>query len=891
MPRIQILAAALLIFFPFSLAQAEQIENLTKSLQRSLVEKDISRYAEHFSLRLRKGEKSSIQERLDLYSLEMLSFSNKNIKMTGGNADIIVRAVFKNDFSVLFETWELQLSKKTGSWLISNKKISSDSSTMFNIKIPSERFERVKSVEIESVDIRLRFDDAILFFDNIPEIETALLIMGDGHVRFSPSHSREKHILQHLTKNTYLEDEIEYAFLRFSQDYFNRKIKIIRYVEEGPSVDITKEKSKAYSLFTKHYSRSFTVENSITGDVLSILPSGDQSVIEFKGKNIGIYSYIYLPRGEEKVNLYEWENDRIISLYTPQTKGGEMQMFFHIPNDYDIEHYQAEVDFNPDTSYLAAKAKIRLFSQFQNLRFTRFRFNPDLSILRIIDGKKRELFFTQDKLRNSLYVYFIDPLKQNETEELEIYYRGKILPADHIGEIFYSRKYGDDYVSTPFSQDTYFFGKSSYWYPESPFDDYFTSEIKIIVPPEYRAVSNGKPMGRVTMNGMEEVERIDDIGNYIYTFKSDKPLKSLSFIVGPLERIEEEKSPIPIQVFRAASVSSPREEIIPEMKVILGFFSNAFGDFPFEHLSVVQRLWTTKGGLSAASFLILQNIPRTYHRFNREMQVSNSTVDLSRWNGYFLAHEIAHQWWGHGVTWESYQDHWISEGLSQYAAILYLIEKFGDSAASDIKQKFSRQIQKFSKWGPITLGTRLSYYDYDAYQAIIYNKTALVFDMLKDLMGKELFFKGLKTFFSRFKYRTAKTIDFIHSMEETSGRELDSFFNGWFDNYDLPRVEVSHSIHEEKGSHILKLRVVQTEIIFVFPLLVEWREDGLLQQKKVVVDEKIEEFKFQLPVKPKKIRINSDNAVPGRFKHRVLFFEERSTQKHRMSFFNANNPS
>ena len=38
---------------------------------------------------------------------------------------------------------------------------------------------------------------------------------------------------------------------------------------------------------------------------------------------------------------------------------------------------------------------------------------------------------------------------------------------------------------------------------------------------------------------------------------------------------------------------------------------------------------------------------------------------------FFLAHEIAHQFWGGAVGWESYHEQWISEGFAQYFALLY----------------------------------------------------------------------------------------------------------------------------------------------------------------------------------------------------------------------------
>ena len=36
-----------------------------------------------------------------------------------------------------------------------------------------------------------------------------------------------------------------------------------------------------------------------------------------------------------------------------------------------------------------------------------------------------------------------------------------------------------------------------------------------------------------------------------------------------------------------------------------------------------------------------------------------------------VAHEIAHQWWGNLVGWQSYRDQWLSEATANYAGLLF----------------------------------------------------------------------------------------------------------------------------------------------------------------------------------------------------------------------------
>jgi len=250
------------------------------------------------------------------------------------------------------------------------------------------------------------------------------------------------------------------------------------------------------------------------------------------------------------------------------------------------------------------------------------------------------------------------------------------------------------------------------------------------------------------------------------------------------------------------------------------------------------------------------------------MITNRGPVDLSRWKEYFIAHEIAHQWWGQGITWQTYHDHWLSEGLAQFSAVLYLKEKYGNRVFSDILKKFSQWTEKKSEWGPISLGSRLSYFDYDAYQTIIYNKTSLVLNMLIDLLGEGVFFRGLEEFFRKHQYGAASTNDFINTFKEISGKNLRTFFKNWFDSYTLPEVRVSHSFEkEDEGGYILKLRVTQLKESFIFPLLIEWEENGKQVTKRVIIDDRRKTFDFELGSKPKKIEIRRRG---GGIKRRLL---------------------
>ena len=856
---------------PLVAAQEQSINEFILNIQNSLDQKNIPAYLENF-FGEPKEEEENIQHKIDQFRMENVRlFKASRLGRKGDEAEIYLQALFQNSYSVVRETWHLKLLEVNGRWQIKEKKVLGAVNTLYRIKIPSVRIERVKSIEIENVDIKLSFNDAILFYDNIPEVETALLVVGKGHLLFSPSDPIEQHQLELLYKKNFLQDELTYAYLRFSDDFFQNNIKIQKETSERNVQVSPSDRNNAYSLFVKHYPRSFTIENSLNGELLSSLPQRDETVFGFNGRKLGDFTYIYSPFSDEEINLHRWKDRRSIILYSPQTDGEKKKLFITFGEMFEVKSYQIDIDFKPRRSFISGKAVVQIESSVDNLASAKFKLNPELDILRIYDEERRELFYSRDKLRDILYVYFIRPPPQKKPYSLEIYYRGKIELPTEISDVVTGPSVPESSGQLDITYDlripkpdTFLFSKRSYWYPSPPSDDdYFKARLRVIVPPKYLCISNGELIEQSRLNDVDKVEEIEITGNSVYVFETKIPLKYLSFIVGKFITVEEDFDSIPLRHFYASGVGFQRKGLIHTAKDIVQFYKSKFGPFPYEKLNIVRRPWKTTGGHSPASFIVINELHELQDP-SRFVAVG-SPVDLSRWKEYFIAHEIAHQWWGQCLTWKTYHDQWLSEGLAQFSSILYLKEKYGDGVFSSILKKFSQWSEKKSKWGPIILGSRLSYHDFKAFQAIIYNKTSLVLNLLKDFLGEELFFQGLKSFFEKYKYGPARTHHFIRVFEDISGKDLTVFFRKWFYTHTLPEVKIFHSVQKKEEGYILKLKITQLKETFVFPLQIEWKESGEKVRKTVVIDQKDEEFEFQLSAKPRKFKVNPDKAVPGKF--------------------------
>jgi len=864
----------ILLAFALNLQAKPGPQNLNEfiiQIQDSIMKRDLAAYLENFIFEIREIEESNFKNMFDLFEMERVAlFKTSELSQTGDAAEIYLQAFFQNSFSVIIETWHLNLIRVDDLWKVKEKKIMGNISSLYRIRIPSDRMEKVRSFEVEHKDIKISFRDALLFYDNIPEMETALIVVGRGRLHFSPSDPVEKHQLKLSYKKEYLEDELSYVYLRFSNQFFRENIKIVKDADEK-NVLLPDERDEAQSIFERHYSRSFTVENSLNKELLSTLPQGDEVVFGFKGKKLGTFTYIYSPFSDEEINLFRWRDEKIINLYSPDSGEKGKRMFLSFVQMFEVKDYQIDLDFKPEQYFLSGRARIVVESKVESLDRLKFRLNPRLSILRITDNEKRSLFYSQDKLRETLYVYFVQPPPQNEPYAIEVYYRGKLEPPEQFADVIaaaqiykWGGRFGQNIVFLPPEYETYLFSQSAYWYPAPSENDYFQARLKISVPPPFQCVSNGELIEETLWSGTEKVKELENAKSAVFIYQTTQPVKYLTFIVGRFTNAGEDAQSIPVQHLYSSGINFSRKEILKEAKNIVHFFEDRFGPYPYGKLSIVRRLWITAGGHSPASFIILNELFQSQD--GSVLVPVRSPVDLSRWREYFIAHEIAHQWWGQAVTWKTYHDHWLSEGLAQFAAVQYLAEKHGKEVYSPIFGKFSYWTERKSKWGPISLGARLSLQDPFAYHALIYNKTALVLNMLKDMLGENVFYEGLKGFYLKHRYGAANTRDFIKAMENVSGKELDVFFKMWFGSYLLPEVRVSHSVQKSEDGYILKLKINQRKGTFVFPLWIEWLENGTKAEKMVVIDEMNEEFEIKTQGRPRRIKSNPNRAVPGKFR-------------------------
>jgi len=186
-------------------------------------------------------------------------------------------------------------------------------------------------------------------------------------------------------------------------------------------------------------------------------------------------------------------------------------------------------------------------------------------------------------------------------------------------------------------------------------------------------------------------------------------------------------------------------------------------------------------------------------------------------------HEVAHQWWGHLVGWDSYRDQWLSEGLAEFTAAMVVQRTGGPRRFQDYWEKARRRITGKPRQsalandqaGPISQGVRLATSrSPGAYEAMVYAKGAYVFHMLRMLMRgegsnpDEAFIALMKDYVASFSGKNPSTRDFqtvverhmIPNMNATGDGKMDWFFRQWVTGMEIPRLREKLEVSSKGGN-------------------------------------------------------------------------------------------
>ncbi len=315
-----------------------------------------------------------------------------------------------------------------------------------------------------------------------------------------------------------------------------------------------------------------------------------------------------------------------------------------------------------------------------------------------------------------------------------------------------------------------------------------------------------------------------------------------------------------------------------------------FGPLAEKHVAITQQSqWFFGQSWPSLIFLpylaVLDGTQR--HELGLGGASTNDFIDLVG------PHEVAHQWWGHAVGWDSYRDVWLCEGFAEFSATLVMQRTLGARRSADYWERARKRILdkppgsvlSNDQAGPITLGTRLDNRQTPwAYNALVYFKGAYVLQMLRALMWDTkarppdaAFIEMMKDFMTAYSDRNASTRDFQNvverhmtpAMDLTKDGRMDWFFKQWVYGIDIPRYTAKIDVQSAgaDGYHFtgsVSQEAVPADFRGFLPLYIEF-DKGEFVRFAVMTFQGSQtspiDATFKLPKKPTRVVANALHDV------------------------------
>ncbi len=751
------------------------------------------------------------------------------------------------------QTWRLNLQSAANAddiqpWRIQSQRIADDFVGLHHLSLdPNDRYDAANLV-IVGEDMILSMAEGTVFVARTDQSAvTGLVLMGDGLMTFSPEPEAEQGQLRILSGENILKDEFTAAFVRVNPETFEARVSTSTLV---PTADTSASFDDAQELFERFVPLSFAVDLSdLSNKTWSLIPGVGNFIAEIETDRYGTLTYSQAQNNAEDITLFERETRRILSLY-PSARKRASQGRYYSDNDnlsYDVLHYEVDASFTPSGvtqesfrsrpqlrgCFIDATTRLVLSVTALNLSALTLRLADELNVHSVVSEEFGPMLFLRMRGQNNIVVSLPQEVPIGTQFTLEVSYSG-ILEAQDLEENWIGRQ-RQLYAAQPlfgFSTPRYIYSNSSYWYPQSIVTDYATATMDLRVPHGFGVIASGDPVDD-NPSVWTTSDNSDDSSHRRYRFVAAQPARYLSCVISQFEEGDgvvaenitldlppEDDTPrrngvsydtVSLHVWSNARTQDRVAENREDAADILKFYAGIMGDVPYPTFTLVLTDAVLPGGHAPAYFAILNQplpVPTGQMRSWR-----TDPVAFSSFPTFFVAHELAHQWWGQAIGWKNYHEQWLSEGLAQYFAALYAEHRNGPNVFVDVLTQMQRWSIQHTDRGPIYLGSRLGLVDDEprVFRALVYNKGALVLHMLRRTLGDATFFAGLRRFYNEHRFTKAGTDDLIRAFEAESERSLSDFFERWIHETSLPSLTVTY--HTETvntaGPH-------QTEVVLHF---------------------------------------------------------------------------
>jgi aminopeptidase N len=413
---------------------------------------------------------------------------------------------------------------------------------------------------------------------------------------------------------------------------------------------------------------------------------------------------------------------------------------FHASRAFHVVHYDVQVEPDLTSKSITGKVVIRVVTLNDDVATIEFDCG-DLTIDSVRDAGDDLSFKRQDA---RLVVALRAAAKAHKIHDIEIEYHG----SPKRGVSFFV---DEQQVYTAFS--------TSHWMVclDAP-DDKATVNLGVVVPASWTVVANGR------------LVRQQELPNHrvLHQYRQDTAIASYTFgfAAGKFRTVVQNGSRVKLRYLASGMSDAEVRRVFGDTGDMLTFFESRSG-VRYPDSSYTQVLAAGAVQQEMSSFAVLGGAYGAW--------VLDHPQDVS-----LGAHELAHQWWGNSVTCRDWNHFWLNEGMATFMAAAYIEHRFGRDAYLRLIEEYRSSYERVRNAGqdkPLVFQNWLHPTAND--RTLVYRKGAYVLHALRDQLGDEAFWAGIRLYTRTYVGNSVTSGDFQAALERATGRNLSQFFDKW----------------------------------------------------------------------------------------------------------------
>ncbi|WP_447969135.1 M1 family metallopeptidase [Nitrospira sp. M1] len=437
-------------------------------------------------------------------------------------------------------------------------------------------------------------------------------------------------------------------------------------------------------------------------------------------------------------------------------------------------------------------------------------------------------------VEHRLQIALVDSQVKTSSHTIKVRYHGMI--DDHPKGAPGLRFTKPDETTGYIGPEGVYLTSETQWYPTVP-HALATFQVTSTVPSGWETVTQGKEVSHTVTDD-------ETTSTWNITQKSE----ALTLVANHFVKQKKAWQGITIATYLFPEDAELADQYLEATIQYLEMYTKLLGPYPFSKFAVVENFFPAGIGLPSYTLLGDRIIKRGYTQ------------------PYSLGHEIVHSWFGNSVFNHFSDGNWV-EGLTTYLSNYYYEEVH--ASAETALQKRQQMFFEYNLYGTTPQEYPVRQFHHKETRidnAIGYQKTAMLFHMLRQEIGDTHFFTGIRTLVKEWtgKHADWNTIQKIFS--DIAGKDLSWFFEQWVEQTGAPSLNIEQTHVQEDpeypGQFLVNATIVQQQPVYRLRLpAVLYLADGTTFDTIITLNDHVQTVSLSAPSLPTRLVIDPDFMV------------------------------